>query len=241
METLGHLKLHRRAAAALFGFALAAAMQPASAHDRVSGVLTQGCAVHWQARSTLLNGGSLTGFDQTVSTRAGEPGWMENQHWNWTADHPMYWRYVVATDYAISNATLTVKLPPAGGGWTMNNAGLVDWVMARADAFYPGHTFAWSLPPSPPTVNADGTLTFNLGNMPAQSGIIFLYHAALDPALGRGPYESIAVLRGTYTAGQPVSCLAAAPVAVPVNNPLALWALGALSALAAGWRLRRRA
>ncbi|HOB65410.1 hypothetical protein [Ottowia sp.] len=238
MQNVGQISLRRRAAAVLCGMALAAAVLPASAQDRVSGVLSQGCALHWHAKSTLLNGGSLTGFDQTVSTAAGEPGWMENQHWNWTADLPMYWRFVVATDYAINNATLTVKLPPAGGAWVMDNTDLVDWVTARANLFYPGHTFAWSVPAAAPTANPDGTLTFHLGNLPAHSGIIFLYTAPLDPALGRGPYEAIADLRGTYTVGNPASCQ---PAPVPVNSPWALLGLGALSALAAGWQLRRRA
>ena len=100
------------------------------AQARQPGVLTQGCAVHWQAASVLSSNNSLDGFTQTVSPGAGEPGYLQIQHWNW--DGAVNWRIPLSTDYTIRGATLTVAMSKPGGAWVYtSNQGLVDFMTAR--------------------------------------------------------------------------------------------------------------
>lgn len=207
-----------------------------SASAQTSGVLSQGCAVHWQAASVLSSNNSLDGFTQTVSP-ASEPGWMQVQHWNW--NNRVNWRVPVATDYTIRNATLTLTMSAPGGAWIYTaNQALVDWITQRP-VFTAPKVYTWSAPAAAPIDNGDGTWTFNLGDLAAGTGVIFVFDAPLDPALGIvGPYYASADLRGTYDNGQPAAC--GAVQSVPVNNPWALLGLGALAALAAAWQLGGR-
>ena len=218
---------------------LLGAAPPLWAQDRLSGVLTQGCAVHWRAASVLSNNNSLAGFTQTVSPGAGEPGYMQIQHWNW--DGAVNWRIPVSTDHTVHNATLTVTMSEPGGAWAYTaNQALVDFITDRP-VFTTPKVYAWEIPPTPPTDNGDGTWTFELGDLAAGTGVIFAFRAPLHPDLGlEGPYHANAVLRGTYEFGSPVSCQRPAPAPVPVNAPWALLALASLAVLAAARRLRPR-
>ncbi len=208
------------------------------AQARQPGVLTQGCAVHWQAASVLSSNNSLDGFTQTVSPGAGEPGYLQIQHWNW--DGAVNWRIPLSTDYTIRGATLTVAMSKPGGAWVYtSNQGLVDFMTARP-VFTSPKVYVWGVAPEP-VDNGDGTWTFQLGDLAAGTGIVFAFRAPLDPDLGMvGPYHASADLRGTYDDGSPVSCRGSSPASVPVDAPWALLMLTGLAALGGAWRLRRQ-
>ena len=229
-----------------------------TAAAQTSGVASSGCSVLWNAQSDLdirVPNYSNVNFNVVVGDGTSPPGWMQIQHFyngvavNQGASSPagatMVWRIPVATQNAISNASVTVTLPtatnigalnyvfdpgnvvPAGGGLT-----LVQWITRW------GLPYAWGPVTTTPVNNGDGTWTIALGDMPANSGVIFSFTGGVPTGSNLNTAFSASMrLTGSYQVGSSTACTAAP---VPVNHPLALLGLAALSALAAGWHLRRR-
>lgn len=227
-----------------FGLGLVMVCAASVVHAQANGVQSEGCAVKWHAQA-LLNSGlpdsSTTQFLWNVADANGGPGVMQVQHWvGGTPSAPtLNWRIPLATVYPIHGGIATVTLPNVPAGTTINyvsDASLQNFMSTRAPLFGWG-TYTWT-PLGVGTNNGDGTWTFDLGDMAANSAHAFLFTMTLPAGTSTAQNFLASVdLTGTYTFGSPTSCMAAR---VPANQPWALLLLGAASAAAAAWQLRRR-
>ncbi len=218
-----------------------------------SGVLSQGCAVHWEAAAALNTGlpdYSLAAFTVNVSPSRGEPGIMEVQHFFTGGPIPvsdgrtlMFWRVPLGTDHAIQNATVTVSLPTNIVGSPVftfvSDANLQTFFGGPPGRFPWSTSYTWSPIPTANAVdNGDGSWTIALGDMPAGAAHGFSLQALL-PTGTRTDVDYLAnvKLTGTYGYGSPATCQ---PAPVPANQPWALFGVAALAGLAGMARLRRK-
>jgi hypothetical protein len=213
---------------------------------RFDGLLSQGCALHWKAGAminTSLPDNSTNQFNLVVRPLNNDPGVMEVQHWATTGNPPtLNWRVPIGTKYPVKNAVAVVHLPAVPMGTTVSytsDQALQDFFALPTRFPDWAALFAWTpIPAGNATDNGDGTWTIQLGDMPAMSGHAFKFTMTLPSGTTTAQnFLGDVEVTGQYGYGQPATC---EPTAVPANNPLALLALAALSALTAGWYLRGR-
>ena len=196
----------RHVAGVCLAVVLGSAASGAGAQASASGVLTEGCAVHWQAKSAHgTQDTSTLGFNQNVLPSNGDPGYMQVQHFYLGNPDRMVWRPVIATTYPILGAAATLTLTEAGGPWAYDNTQDPAFFNARP-VFYAPASYAgnFAAPTAAPTTNADGSLAFSLGTLAANSGVAFRVQAPVSASLGtNGPYLATLVLTGNYIRGNP--------------------------------------
>lgn len=221
-------------ASSFFALMLVVPSALATNQSTESGNGTEECAVQWDARAILdldladeqdgytglmtdhdgtpSNGYSNGGYLLGIHPLYGDPGIMELNHWYTNTKNPatdgtkQMWRLPIATDYAITGASVEVTLPAPITSLEFDeksvNHRMKDWGGAYA-------TYAWSPQADPDTVtwsqNADGSwsATVPLGDLGAKTGTVFQFAGEVPAGTDlTAPVQASARLTGEYPMGQ---------------------------------------
>lgn len=230
---------------------------------------TSGCSVNWVAKTVMdvdlknddptypdlmvtpdgtpIASYSNGGYIMEVRPENGQPGIFEITHWYSNAASPsvegatVNWRIPVATDYAIQNPKVTVKVPAGLNvvyGFAASPANISNW----GD---PYSRYEWAAGSSAVN-NGDGTWTITLDNLDAHSGTVFTLSGTVPKGtVLTDQYIIEASLSGNYVRdGGAPSCVTPPPAPVPTQSGegllLTTVGIGALAGFIARRRRQRK-